>query len=266
MLKIIFFLLSYIVFSQNQTVYEIEYLVTRNIQNSKNDAITKNRLFIDDYAYRYEFVEELTEGFEHSNLVSDDTEKYYSYHIGKISGKVDYHLTNYPKKSLNIVDSLPSIKWKISSDTKKVGSFNCTRAVGNYRGRVIEAYFTTSVPISIGPNNLNGLPGAVILATSHDGDFQFEATKLKKIKRPDDFVHYSSFEFGDLTSVQDYLILYDSNLNKQISILKNRYRQKAVDLGAKESETTITTETYGRGFLELFYEWQFKNDESKEKK
>lgn len=156
------------VYPQSAEVYKIDYLVKAKLSNSSNVGVVKFRLFVDDETYRYEYIEQRTSGFEHSNLVSRDVNKMYSYHIGSTKGNIDYHLTNVPRKEYNVVDSLPIINWKITSDRRKIGSFYCTKAVGNYRGRVVEAFFTESVPISIGLNNLNGLPGAIIYAQSHD--------------------------------------------------------------------------------------------------
>jgi len=72
-------------------------------------------------------------------------------------------------------DDWPVINWKITDETKKISQLNCQKAIGNWRGRVYEAWFCADLPFHAGPWKLNGLPGLIIEAADarHQVEFKF---------------------------------------------------------------------------------------------
>ncbi|SNQ42723.1 GLPGLI family protein [Cellulophaga lytica] len=63
------------------------------------------------------------------------------------------------------------LQWKITNKTKKIGKYVCNQALatetlfsrqGHYYTEKIEAWFTTEIPVSIGPKLYTGLPGLVL--------------------------------------------------------------------------------------------------------
>lgn len=82
---------------------------------------------------------------------------------------------NYDQYTL--VQSKPSsIKWVLTKETKRIGKFKCYKATtiktkinssGSYK-YIIEAWYTTQVPVPFGPNEFVGLPGLILeLKDSH---------------------------------------------------------------------------------------------------
>ena len=66
-------------------------------------------------------------------------------------------------KEFFVNDSVPAFKWVIDeSSKKKVLGYNCIKATTVFRGSKITAYFTRSIPYSIGPFKFFGLPGAIL--------------------------------------------------------------------------------------------------------
>ena len=70
-------------------------------------------------------------------------------------------------------DIYPAIDWKIIDAIKEIGGIKCTQAIGNYKGRTYEAWFTTELGIEGAPWKLSGLPGLVLEAYDLKMQVQF---------------------------------------------------------------------------------------------
>ncbi|MBR5176623.1 MAG: GLPGLI family protein [Bacteroidales bacterium] len=77
-------------------------------------------------------------------------------------------------------DAIPEIKWSVDYDsTMVICGFECHKAIGVFRGRTYEAWFTESIPSTAGPWKLGGLPGAILLAEDTDHKCRFEAQSVE---------------------------------------------------------------------------------------
>ena len=74
------------------------------------------------------------------------------------------HFTHQIKKTNYLVfDTPPIIKWNLKyKETKKIGKYSCKKATAVFRGTDIVAYYTTEIPVSVGPFKFNGLPGLIL--------------------------------------------------------------------------------------------------------
>ena len=81
--------------------------------------------------------------------------------------------------TLFVKDTAGIISWELLNETKKINSFNCQKARGNFRGRIYTVWFTNDIPVSLGPWKLNGLPGLILEATDSLNQFQFFAEKVE---------------------------------------------------------------------------------------
>jgi len=67
-----------------------------------------------------------------------------------------------------IIIKYPEINdWVVSNETKKISGWNCFKAkkkkvLDNGNEIEIVAWFTTEIPINLGPKNYNGLPGLIV--------------------------------------------------------------------------------------------------------
>lgn len=77
-----------------------------------------------------------------------------------------------------VKDSARVIKWEIQNEFKKINIYNCQRAKGQFRGRNYIVWFTSDIPISLGPWKLNGLPGLILEASDSKNMFHFYADKI----------------------------------------------------------------------------------------
>lgn len=78
-------------------------------------------------------------------------------------------------------ETIPSLDWKITNTTKKIGSFTTKLATTKFRGRNYNAWFTEEIPISDGPWKFSGLPGLILEVVSENEDYQF---LFKSIEMP----------------------------------------------------------------------------------
>jgi GLPGLI family protein len=65
-------------------------------------------------------------------------------------------------KMFLINDTLKKINWKITGETKLVLNYPCIKASYNDSTESLEAWFTTEIPISIGPEMYGQLPGLIL--------------------------------------------------------------------------------------------------------
>lgn len=84
-------------------------------------------------------------------------------------------------KVLIVEDSLYSFPWKIKSEIKEVLGYLCMKATvyDTVRNYDIEAWFTTDIPASVGPEEFMGLPGAILEMVINDGVTKLTATSIK---------------------------------------------------------------------------------------
>lgn len=125
-------------------------------------------------------------------------------------------------KSFIIDDSIRSLKWKMTGETKTILNMPCMKATttrtstrtmmnmdnGKMERKEIQdtstivAWFTTSIPVSAGPAEFQGqLPGLILEMDIKDGTQLFKATSISEkanlsdIKEPTGKKHYTPEEF-----------------------------------------------------------------------
>lgn len=72
------------------------------------------------------------------------------------------------------------LKWKILSENKKIGVYNCQKAVVEYGGRDWIAWFTDEIPINDGPYIFRDLPGLIVSIADSKSDYNFDLVQVKK--------------------------------------------------------------------------------------
>ncbi len=83
-------------------------------------------------------------------------------------------------KEFLITDVLNKIDWKLSNDSKKIGNNECKKATAIIDESPVEAWYSSSIPLSDGPAEFWGLPGLIIeLKTSNK---YYLATKISVTK------------------------------------------------------------------------------------
>lgn len=141
-----------------------------------------------------------------------------------------------------LYESTGIIEWEIQEEFKNIGKLNSQKAIASFRGRNYTAWFTTEIPIEIGPWKFHGLPGLILeIVDSEKGvQFLFKSIKIPydvggKIVKPND---------GELMSIDEFAE-YEGNFSKE---LVNLFRAKMprgmnnLDISFKEVIKSIERE------------------------
>lgn len=129
-------------------------------------------------------------------------------------------------------EPLPNPHWDILTDTRKIGGFDCKKAITHFRGREYEAWFTPDISISDGPWKLRGLPGLILEAYDRNKEIQylFESVNLsypvsKEIIEP---------RKGSRISFEAFKNIEQTQADKVIKMVKaSADRKDEVDIKAK---------------------------------
>lgn len=70
------------------------------------------------------------------------------------------------------------IEWKMTSEMKMVGKYQCIKATYMRDTIPIVAWFTPQIPVSLGPAEYKGLPGLILHVDVNDGQSTITATNL----------------------------------------------------------------------------------------
>jgi GLPGLI family protein len=116
--------------------------------------------------------------------------------------KTDYN-ANPTTGCLILMEPLPAFNWTVSNETKKIATYDCIKAVGDFGNRTYHVWFTPAIPVGLGPYKLGGLPGLILEAKSLDGRVSYEFVSLEKttenaktIEKPKEgkLMNWSQFE------------------------------------------------------------------------
>jgi GLPGLI family protein len=78
-----------------------------------------------------------------------------------------------------VEDKIPVIEWNITQEAKEIMGLQCQKAVGDFKGRTYEAWFSSQLPYSNGPWKLGGLPGLIIETSDTKKEVIFKLTAFE---------------------------------------------------------------------------------------
>lgn len=91
-------------------------------------------------------------------------------------------------KKFTFDEDLPKIRWKILNDIKEVAGYVCMKAItyDSIKNQRITAWFTSEIPVSLGPEDYHGLPGLILEIQKNENCSVITATKVinKTITEP----------------------------------------------------------------------------------
>lgn len=80
-------------------------------------------------------------------------------------------------------DDKPAINWQLTGEKKVFLGYNCQKAIGDFRGRSYEAWFTTELPFRDGPYKFDGLPGLILDIKDTKGHYHWSCIGIETPRR-----------------------------------------------------------------------------------
>ena len=97
--------------------------------------------------------------------------------------KNNLRVTNRMPYSDNVYtynETIPKLRWKITTDTQTVAGYKCQHASVEFRGRTYTAWFAPDIPVNLGPWKLGGLPGLILKVSDSNDHYLFECIGIQK--------------------------------------------------------------------------------------
>ena len=85
------------------------------------------------------------------------------------------------EKNYVVRDSLPSLKWKIGTETRNIAGFECRKALTRIcDSLVVVAFYTDEITVQGGPEQFHGLPGMILGIAIPRLSFTLFATSVER--------------------------------------------------------------------------------------
>lgn len=220
LLVLLLSLTSLTTFGQTKKIiFEVKANIENQLKNVTDEAI---RLRVTEHLSKPTYFTLIDNGTESLffKIKENETEQQNAVHIGKISGslyknqKTDSYLneSNIMGENFLIKDVIPKYDWKLSTESKKIGDYNCKKATAISNGQTIIAWYTSEIASLNGPAEFGGLPGFIIeLKTTNK---TYLATKFENIDGQYLFTKPSN---GAVITQKKY----DEILSEQLQNIKN---------------------------------------------
>ncbi len=85
-----------------------------------------------------------------------------------------------------LIEGSKKMNWKLTGDQKEILGHACSKAIAKDSTSSITAWFTTQIPVAIGPATYGGLPGAILYLNKDNGKNVYEAKSVTLSSVPTD--------------------------------------------------------------------------------
>ena len=98
----------------------------------------------------------------------------------------------------------PALNWEIQKDTMTIKGYSCQKALTTYGGRQWSAWFSTDVPLSMGPYKFNGLPGLILKIWDKGNEFSWELVSFNKVKTAIPWAYFYKTKLHEYVTKKEY--------------------------------------------------------------
>jgi GLPGLI family protein len=223
-----FFLFSNFCFSQNWIKANYSYIDIGN----DNDTI-KSVLLTNGEESVFRLYDKRKNGITHTSngpkIIHTDSLSNFSY---SNQDKTFSRIIVFGQEFVYSDSTTKKIVWSLTKKTKKIGAYNCQQAKTKLNGRGYTVWYTTKIPMSMGPLKLNGLPGLIVEVSDDD------KIKLKIILNSlTSIEEKKEFEFcKNYVTQNKKLMTYNDYCDKMIDAMVYR-KNKFYAAGAEKNVT-----------------------------
>tara|TARA_R110001583_G_scaffold177176_2_gene332200 strand:+ start:21388 stop:22173 length:786 start_codon:yes stop_codon:yes gene_type:complete len=240
---------------ENNNKILVEYTSTEGtVMNKERLLATQDKaIYITDSLYiKFKKNENIIKEDEETNslTIRTNTIKFDAniYYI-RLDSDVIFFNKEMDENIVTVKDSIPKLVWElIPEETKKINNFICNKAILNYRGSKLIAYYTNEIPISFGPWKFKGLPGLILEIYNVSGDM-FHHWVADKIVYPfenDKKTNFTISKEKEVVDLKTYIEYMENKIRKLMRISDSR-TPKGV---------TVATRKLNRIGIEKVYEWE----------
>jgi len=128
------------------------------------------------------------------------------YLIDKTTGKLSFREFIFSGIYISQED-IPAIPWQLENETKVILGKVCKKATTEFRRRKYTVWYTSSIPVSVGPWKLQGLPGAILEARSADNEVAFiaEEIEIPAHEKAEKELNFNELPDGKIVTYQEFL-------------------------------------------------------------
>lgn len=133
-----------------------------------------------------------------------------------------------------VQEPLPQMKWKLLSDKKVIGKYDCKKASVEFRGRTYYAWYTIEIPISLGPWKFNGLPGLILEVDDKNEIYKWQAKTVSlsnNLTEKEILVKIQNDPKYEDISYQDYDAKKVKKVQEKIQTIKSRSGGRGAQFG-----------------------------------
>ena len=77
-------------------------------------------------------------------------------------------------------ETIPDIRWNLCDEYKSILGYKCQKATCSFRGRSYIAWYTSDIPLKMGPYKFSGLPGLILSISDTNKEYDWECVGLAR--------------------------------------------------------------------------------------
>jgi GLPGLI family protein len=117
-------------------------------------------------------------------------------------------------------ESVPIISWQLKNEVKTISGYVCKKAETTFRGRKYTVWYTSAIPVSVGPWKLQGLPGAILQAESEDKEVKFTTESIRIPAYVENELNIKEIPDGKIVTYKEYLESFEKERKSQEETMK----------------------------------------------
>jgi len=159
------------------------------------------------------------------------------YFMDKTKGELYIREFIYRQKYITH-EKIPVIPWQLKNEVKTIAGYVCKKATAEFRGRKYTAWYTSSIPVSVGPWKLQGLPGTILEAESADGEVKFMVESIRIPAYVQQELNPKELPDGKIVSYQEYLDAFEKE-RKANEVFLQTFISTGVEEEYKKGNLTV---------------------------